>query len=175
MKAVSGKTWVQKAVFLEPKPLFSSALTMWSRGWYLCMELSIICRGEGSTLLSGHISCCFWWKPQFGHIVGSKELQSFVYMWLIGLKTFVFIKNKKMILYFLHLSNCFEFICNRLLNQRWIQSELFLTALTPLEVFNEISLCVRTHRSKPDHGADDLSDVSAGDTHELTARVNCTS
>lgn len=43
MKAVSGKTWVQKAVFFEPKPLFSSALTIWRRGWYLCMELSIIC------------------------------------------------------------------------------------------------------------------------------------
>lgn len=42
MKAVSGKTWVQKAVFLEPKPLFSSALTMWSRGWYLCMEFRMI-------------------------------------------------------------------------------------------------------------------------------------
>lgn len=42
MKAVSGKTWVQKAVFLEPKPLFSSAFTMCSRGWYLCMELRMI-------------------------------------------------------------------------------------------------------------------------------------
>lgn len=45
MKAVSGNTWVQKAVFFEPKPLFSSALTMWRRGWYLCMELSIIWMG----------------------------------------------------------------------------------------------------------------------------------
>lgn len=42
MKAVSGKTWVQKAVFLEPKPLFSSAFTMCSRGWYLCMEFRMI-------------------------------------------------------------------------------------------------------------------------------------
>lgn len=42
MKEVSGNTWVQKAVFLEPKALFSSALTMWSRGWYLCMELRMI-------------------------------------------------------------------------------------------------------------------------------------
>lgn len=47
MKAVSGKTWVQKAVFLEPKPLFSSALTMWRRGWYLCMEFRIIYSGSG--------------------------------------------------------------------------------------------------------------------------------
>lgn len=48
MKAVSGKTWVQKAVFLEPKPLFSSAFTMWSRGWYLCMEFRMIwAGGEG--------------------------------------------------------------------------------------------------------------------------------
>lgn len=47
MKAVSGKMWVQKAVFLEPKPLFSSALTMWRRGWYLCMEFSIIYMGRG--------------------------------------------------------------------------------------------------------------------------------
>lgn len=47
MKAVSGKTCVQKAVFLEPKPLFSSALTMWRRGWYLCMEFSIIYMGRG--------------------------------------------------------------------------------------------------------------------------------
>lgn len=48
MKAVSGKTWVQKAVFLEPKPLFSSAFTMWSRGWYLCMEFRMIWAwGEG--------------------------------------------------------------------------------------------------------------------------------
>lgn len=47
MKAVSEKTWVQKAVFLEPKPLFSSALTIWRRGWYLCMEFRIICMGEG--------------------------------------------------------------------------------------------------------------------------------
>lgn len=42
MKEVSGNTWVQKAVFLEPKALFSSAFTMWSRGWYLCMELRMI-------------------------------------------------------------------------------------------------------------------------------------
>lgn len=45
MKAVSGKTWVQKAVFLEPKPLFSSAFTMWSRGWYLCMEFRMVWGG----------------------------------------------------------------------------------------------------------------------------------
>lgn len=51
MKAVSGKTWVQKAVFLEPKPLFSSAFTMWSRGWYLCMEFRMIwARGEGEDI-----------------------------------------------------------------------------------------------------------------------------
>lgn len=42
MKEVSGNTWVQKAVFLEPKALFSSAFTMCSRGWYLCMELRMI-------------------------------------------------------------------------------------------------------------------------------------
>lgn len=46
MKEVSGNTWVQKAVFLEPKALFSSALTMCSRGWYLCMELRMICGRE---------------------------------------------------------------------------------------------------------------------------------
>lgn len=51
MKAVSGKTWVQKAVFLEPKPLFSSAFTMCSRGWYLCMELRMIWAwGEGEDI-----------------------------------------------------------------------------------------------------------------------------
>lgn len=51
MKAVSGKTWVQKAVFLEPKPLFSSAFTMWSRGWYLCMEFRMIwAREEGEDI-----------------------------------------------------------------------------------------------------------------------------
>lgn len=42
MKEVSGNTWVQKAVFLEPKALFSSAFTMCSLGWYLCMELRMI-------------------------------------------------------------------------------------------------------------------------------------
>lgn len=44
MKEVSGKTWVQKAVFLEPNALFSSAFTMCSRGWYLCIELRMICK-----------------------------------------------------------------------------------------------------------------------------------
>lgn len=53
MKEVSGNTWVQKAVFLEPKALFSSALTMCSRGWYLCMELRMICeRRSPSELLA---------------------------------------------------------------------------------------------------------------------------
>lgn len=46
MKEVSGNTWVQKAVFLEPKALFSSALTMCSLGWYLCMELRMICERQ---------------------------------------------------------------------------------------------------------------------------------
>lgn len=46
MKEVSGNTWVQKAVFLEPKALFSSAFTMCSRGWYLCMELRMIWKRE---------------------------------------------------------------------------------------------------------------------------------
>lgn len=50
MKAVSGKTWVQKAVFLEPKPLFSSAFTMWILGWYLCIEFKMICSAENELL-----------------------------------------------------------------------------------------------------------------------------
>lgn len=62
MKEVSGNTWVQKAVFLEPKALFSSAFTMCSRGWYLCMELRMIwkrrvfCQLQVSTLLSSALS-----------------------------------------------------------------------------------------------------------------------
>ena len=44
MKAVSGKERVQNAVFLEPKPLFSSAFTTCSRGWYLCIEFRMIWR-----------------------------------------------------------------------------------------------------------------------------------
>lgn len=51
MKEVSGNTWVQKAVFLEPKALFSSALTMCSRGWYLCMELRMICERRSQSEL----------------------------------------------------------------------------------------------------------------------------
>ena len=42
MNAVSGKERVQNAVFLEPKPLFSSAFTTCSRGWYLCIEFRMI-------------------------------------------------------------------------------------------------------------------------------------
>lgn len=51
MKEVSGNTWVQKAVFLEPKALFSSAFTMCSRGWYLCMELRMIWKRRVSSEL----------------------------------------------------------------------------------------------------------------------------
>ena len=55
MKAVSGKTCVQKAVFLEPKPLFSSAFTMWIRGWYLCIEFKMICKRENVELIVTHV------------------------------------------------------------------------------------------------------------------------
>lgn len=81
MKAVSEKTWVQKAVFFEPKPLFSSALTMWRRGWYLCMELRIICMGGGFEKVWLTDPSCFP-KPNTGPCWDQVESRHY-FRWII--------------------------------------------------------------------------------------------
>lgn len=48
MNSVSGNRYVRNVLYGSFK--ISLALTMWNRGWYLCIELSMVCRSrEGDT------------------------------------------------------------------------------------------------------------------------------